>query len=1085
MFYKMMLLLVILLPFLLISTYAKYEGQLSGSVFDIDYSEEGITGIKRVNDQYETNYIASDSAIGGLIIRYRSSGENEWREVSEILPSDEATDNTIHYKLGMLMPTLAEKSTASASTGTGELETLNDGRIPFGGRRRRGFQAPVLTLAGAGDGPQWIQYTFPEETEVGTSQVYFVADSSDDNSPQLPKAWRLLYQEGDAWKPVKTAETYTLEANEYSTVNFEAVSTKSMRIEVELDEEASIGIAEWRVGPARVVEPTRDLAVDQQFTLNGDALDWTITLANDTDKPIEVGDLAVPMRFAERTPRSRGGIYTQKLLRHSYIAGYGSWIYWHRANAVGPFLVMTTGDTTKFEYFDNSGGAFTPYMHATVANEAPIERAREFGREQPWRLPLTKLTLAPKGQGGSRVQYSFKFKFAPDFDGVRDVLYAENQFDTNILPGMALPTDLPAMISLHTKVDIDEIEPEFAADTRIEYLGQRGTDNHVYKVSFKRLGENMLKVRYDDDRWMSLEFFIMEPLETVIKKRSRFLVTKMQHSDPDKPWYGAYGDWDQVEKVLRNPEDRDGMRPWLIDSSDDAGNARPAYVAAKNVFFPRQEEIDSVERYIRYYLWNDLKDGKGGMQMTENEKYPYGIYGTFDNWWGHRVSDDPGRNGQAHLWRIYDYPHIIHLYYRMYQIARFYPEMVDYKNADEYLELAYRTAKAYWEVPKEIEGWSANSVGTMNEACIPDLIEALAQEGKQEWSDTIRAYWESKVARFVLQTPNLYGSEFAFDSTGFESTQAFARYAVTNAGIHRVATPENDIGVRGQTAEFNDVTPQDAREFQEFQMRLNTGDRGWLETTYYQLGSDYRGSTSYLLSYMSHLGGWGVLDHGLYFADNPTNYLRLGYASSLSAWSLVNSGTEESGYGYWYPDEENDGATGGGFVPEAWGRGWIGKQMPRGAWYYSAEEDVGYVGALRTHATILTHDPLFGDTVYGGLLERKKDAIEVISRDGLRSRFHVIRYGQRFHMILERDGFAREKPIVVSDNLHRIAFTLENRSGGAHESALTLAGLPEGKYSVRVADRTIATIQGGSAEQSIILPINGDAFTQVSIFYNQ
>ena len=148
--------------------------------------------------------------------------------------------------------------------------------------------------------------------------------------------------------------------------------------------------------------------------------------------------------------------------------------------------------------------------------------------------------------------------------------------------------------------------------------------------------------------------------------------------------------------------------------------------------------------------------------------------------------------------------------------------------------------------------------------------------------------------------------------------------------------------------------PRDASlKFMDFQLLLNMSDRGWLEHTYYQLGSDYRGNLTYLLSYMSQMGGWSILDYGLHFAKDPTDYLRLGYASSLSSWALVNSGTAESGYGYWFPSRNNDGATGGGFMPEATGRAWIGKQMSRGAWYYSAEEDVGYCGALRTHATIV------------------------------------------------------------------------------------------------------------------------------------
>ena len=243
----------------------------------------------------------------------------------------------------------------------------------------------------------------------------------------------------------------------------------------------------------------------------------------------------------------------------------------------------------------------------------------------------------------------------------------------------------------------------------------------------------------------------------------------------------------------------------------------------------------------------------------------------------------------------------------------------------------------------------------MNEAFIPELIRTLEEEGKKEWADTLRGYWESKVRPFINKTPNLYGSEFAFDSTGFESTGAFAKYALNRVlkpgDAAPASLPETDLRRR--------VTYDAALKFLNFQLLLNMCDRGWLETTYYQLGSDYRGSMSYLLSYMSQMGGWSILDYGMHLAQDPTDYLRLGYASSLSSWALVNSGTAESGYGYWNPSKENDGATGGGFVPEAMGRGWIGKQMARGAWYYSAEEDVGYFGNWVSETGRLGQSPIF------------------------------------------------------------------------------------------------------------------------------
>ena len=76
-----------------------------------------------------------------------------------------------------------------------------------------------------------------------------------------------------------------------------------------------------------------------------------------------------------------------------------------------------------------------------------------------------------------------------------------------------------------------------------------------------------------------------------------------------------YSDWDQKNEILRSPEDRDSLSAWLTDANDDAGNARPAYIASKNVFFPDRKEIASLEVYLSRYLW-------GGMQMTETEQYP-------------------------------------------------------------------------------------------------------------------------------------------------------------------------------------------------------------------------------------------------------------------------------------------------------------------------------------------------------------------------------------------------------------------------------------------------------------------------------
>jgi len=86
------------------------------------------------------------------------------------------------------------------------------------------------------------------------------------------------------------------------------------------------------------------------------------------------------------------------------------------------------------------------------------------------------------------------------------------------------------------------------------------------------------------------------------------------------------------------------------------------------------------------------------------------------------------------------------------------------------------------------------------------------------------------------------------------------------------------------------------------------------------VGSDYRGAgnATYMLSYMAQMGGWAIEDYAVNYAKDPIQYLRIGYASYLSSWALLNSGTAESNYGYWFPGKENDGGAGGGFEPRPW-----------------------------------------------------------------------------------------------------------------------------------------------------------------------
>jgi hypothetical protein len=304
-------------------------------------------------------------------------------------------------------------------------------------------------------------------------------------------------------------------------------------------------------------------------------------------------------------------------------------------------------------------------------------------------------------------------------------------------------------------------------------------------------------------------------------------------------------------------------------------------------------------------------------------------------------------------------------------------------------------------------------------------------------ADRLKTHWERKVRTFVNDKPNLFQSEYPFDSTGFEASHALAKYAIKHADT---PTAEKKIG----------VLPEKAQEFMQNQIAANIFCRGWLEPAYYLLGSDYRGSAgnSYTLSYMSQMGGWSVLDYALYYARDPSPYLRLGYASFLSSWALMNSGTPQSNYGYWYPGRENDGGAGGGFEPAAYGNTWLGQPHHRGSWYYSCEIDLGYCGALRTAATILADDPIFGRICLGGDWRAADDGIYVTPKDGLRKRFHAMLGERKLHLLLDNDRFLATESIFLKQDFSEMRFSLETDNPEKHAARLHLTGLPPGKYSV-------------------------------------
>ncbi|MCY3611592.1 MAG: hypothetical protein OXH51_08655, partial [Gemmatimonadetes bacterium] len=68
--------------------------------------------------------------------------------------------------------------------------------------------------------------------------------------------------------------------------------------------------------------------VDIRFTLEEQAIRWTIDVRNPTSQPLEVGDLAIPLPINRNRPTRGEQSPSPPVLKHSLVAGHGSYLVW-------------------------------------------------------------------------------------------------------------------------------------------------------------------------------------------------------------------------------------------------------------------------------------------------------------------------------------------------------------------------------------------------------------------------------------------------------------------------------------------------------------------------------------------------------------------------------------------------------------------------------------------------------------------------------------------------------------------------------------------------------------------------------------
>ena len=92
-----------------------------------------------------------------------------------------------------------------------------------------------------------IAYEFEKPETVSSVEVYWLDIDHYDGNFRVPESWKLYAKQGNQWKEIKSNDHLGVKKDCYNIVNFEPINTTGLRIEAQLQKNASGGILEWKV----------------------------------------------------------------------------------------------------------------------------------------------------------------------------------------------------------------------------------------------------------------------------------------------------------------------------------------------------------------------------------------------------------------------------------------------------------------------------------------------------------------------------------------------------------------------------------------------------------------------------------------------------------------------------------------------------------------------------------------------------------------------------------------------------------------------------------------------------------------------
>jgi len=145
-----------------------------------------------------------------------------------------------------MRPTIAAQAKIATSFHRAgmEMHALNDQLMP---RNATDGFAPSFDFWPHKGTAEWITYEFAKPTLVSSVNVSWFDDTGVGEC-RLPESWHVSYRtDTNQWEPVAGTSDYAIRKREAVKVAFTPVTTKALRLEVQLPKDFSAGLYEWEV----------------------------------------------------------------------------------------------------------------------------------------------------------------------------------------------------------------------------------------------------------------------------------------------------------------------------------------------------------------------------------------------------------------------------------------------------------------------------------------------------------------------------------------------------------------------------------------------------------------------------------------------------------------------------------------------------------------------------------------------------------------------------------------------------------------------------------------------------------------------